>query len=58
MAGNLDFMKAFDTVPHRRMLSKLRSFGFTETMVKWVESFITGRTQQVRIDGEISEENQ
>jgi hypothetical protein len=52
----MDFMKAFDTVPHRRMLSKLRSFGFTETMVKWVESFITGRTQQVRIDGEISEE--
>ena len=52
----MDFMKAFDTVPHRRLLSKLRSFGFTSSMVNWVEAFITGRTQHVRIDGVVSEE--
>ena len=40
----MDFMKAFDTVPHRRLLSKLRSYGFTDSMVNWVEAFITGRT--------------
>ena len=52
----MDFMKAFDTVPHRRLLSKLRSYGFTDSMVNWVEAFITGRTQYVRIDGVVSEE--
>ena len=52
----MDFMKAFDTVPHRRLLSKLKSYGFTEIMIKWIEAFTTGRTQQVRIDGVLSEE--
>ena len=52
----MDFQKAFDTVPHRRLLSKIRTYGFNETMVDWIENFITGRTQRVRIDGEVSQE--
>jgi hypothetical protein len=52
----MDFMKAFDTVPHKRLLSKLKTYGFTEIMIKWIEEFITGRTQQVRIDGILSDE--
>ena len=54
----MDFMKAFDTVPHRRLLSKLRSYGFTDSMVNWVEAFITGRTQYVRIDGVVPKKKQ
>ena len=51
----MDFQKAFDTVPHRRLLSKVRTYGFNENMINWIEQFITGRTQRVRIDGEFSE---
>lgn len=52
----MDFQKAFDTVPHRRLLSKIKSYGFNKSMVDWIEDFITGRTQRVRIDGEVSDE--
>ena len=51
----MDFQKAFDTVPHQRLLSKVRTYGFNENMINWIEQFITGRTQRVRIDGEFSE---
>ena len=37
------------------MLSKLSTYGFTDSMINWVKHFITGRTQRVRIDGELSE---
>ena len=52
----MDFMKAFDVVPHRRLLSKLRSYGFSDIAVKWIQEFITMRTQKVRIDGILSDE--
>ena len=35
----LDFQKAFDTVPHRRLLQKLTSFGIHGNVLKWIESF-------------------
>ena len=52
----MDFQKAFDTVPHKRLMSKLRTYGFNELMIEWITDFIVGRTQRVRIDGELSEE--
>ncbi len=36
----LDFSKAFDTVPHRRLLSKLQSLGIEGSMLQWIESFL------------------
>ena len=51
----MDFMKAFDVVPHHRLLSKLTSYGFSELMINWIKEFITGRSQRVRIDGILSE---
>jgi len=47
----LDFSKAFDTVPHRRLLGKLRFYGITGTTLKWVEQFLIDRTQSVLCDG-------
>ncbi len=51
----MDYMKAFDTVPHKRLLSKLSSYKFTEQMSKWIADFLNQRKQQVSVNGEFSE---
>ncbi len=51
----MDYKKAFDTVPHMRLISKLKSYGFSLQITKWVESFLTGRTQQVTVNGRNSQ---
>jgi hypothetical protein len=45
----LDFAKAFDTVPHKRLLGKLRSYGITDPILSWIEAFLKNRKQRVRI---------
>ena len=47
----LDFQKAFDSVPHQRLLSNLRSYGVAGKLLAWIEAFLTGRKHQVVIDG-------
>ena len=47
----LDFKKAFDSVPHRRLLKKLEAYGIN---VKWAESFLMGRKQKVVDNGRSS----
>ena len=51
----LDFEKAFDTVPHRRLLGKLESYGIKGEILKWVEEYLNNRTQIVSVNGEYSE---
>ena len=51
----LDFSKAFDKVPHQRLLSKLSSHGIHSNLLSWFESFLSGRIQQVLCDGETSD---
>ena len=50
----LDFSKAFDKVPHRRLIAKLRYYGLDGEIANWVEDFLTNRTQQVVINGHAS----
>ena len=50
-----DFEKAFDKVPHRRLLSKLHSYGVNEELILWINSFLCGRTQCVKINSSISD---
>lgn len=38
-----DFMKAFDTVPHQRLIGKLESYGISEDLIEWGKSFLTDR---------------
>jgi hypothetical protein len=47
----LDFSKAFDKVDHKLLLTKLDYYGIRGLQLKWLESFLTGRSQQVVIDG-------
>ena len=47
----LDFTKAFDTVPHQRLLVKLKSFDINNSIISWISSFLSGRQQRVVVDG-------
>ena len=51
----LDFCKAFDTVPHYRLLAKLESFGITGSTLNIIRDFLTDRTMQVVVNGKHSE---
>ena len=42
-AAYLDFRKAFDTVPHKRLLNKLKGYSVSGPILKWIESFLTDR---------------
>ncbi len=50
----LDFSKAFDKVPHQRLLEKLCYYGINRQVRKWIEGFLVNRWQQVLIDGQSS----
>ena len=52
---NMDFQKAFDSVPHRRLLGKLESYGIQGDALGWIQAFLTGRKQKVTINGHSSE---
>ena len=43
----LDFSKAFDKVPHQRLLMKLEHYGIHGNLLSWMESFLTKRVQTV-----------
>ena len=34
-----DFEKAFDKVPHKRLISKLVPHGFNSTFINWIQDF-------------------
>ena len=51
----LDFRKAFDTVPHKRLLIKLKAHGIGEHLCSWIENWLTNRKQRVVINGEASD---
>ena len=47
----LDFRKAFDSVPHQKLLLKVESYGVSGKLKQWIASFLSGRHQQVVIKG-------
>ena len=47
----LDFSKAFDKVPHQRLISKLRAHGIGPEISRWIENWLTDRKQRVTIKG-------
>ena len=47
----LDFVKAFDKVPHKRLLYKLHFYGIRQHTLHWIDAFLSDRTQTVVLDG-------
>jgi hypothetical protein len=52
----VDFSKAFDLVPHGRLLTKIARPGVDSRIVLWIREFRLERTQRVGVGGQLSEE--
>ena len=51
----IDLRKAFDTVNHNILLSKLVHYGIRDNLLKWFESYLSGRQQYVEYNGNSSD---
>ena len=49
-----DLRKAFDSVPHKELWSKLKRFGFEENSINWFTSYLSDSFQAVSLDNELS----
>jgi hypothetical protein len=47
----MDFMKAFDKVPHRRLIKKMEGYGIGKRILNWVKDFLKNRKQNVSVNG-------
>ena len=47
----LDFSKAFDSVPHQRLLLKLDYYGICGKTAAWIKAFLSNRSQVVSVNG-------
>ena len=50
----LDFRKMFDTVPHQRLLYKLKKYGIDGQILDWISLWLTNRMQRITVDGTAS----
>ena len=51
----MDFAKAFDKVPHQRLLTKLKAHGIDGKVFQWISSWIQNRRQRVVLNGTFSD---
>ena len=51
----LDNQKAFDSVPHMRLLKKIYHLGISGNTYKWIKNFLTDRQQLVTVNGKSSQ---
>lgn len=49
-----DFKKAFDSVTHDKLITKMQAYGFTGNLLHWLQQFLSDRSQIVKIDSSYS----
>ena len=54
----LDFSKAFDKVPRQRLLQKLKAKGIDGDALRWIQNWLSNRTQAVRVGNEFSDSSE
>ena len=54
----LDFAKAFDKVPHRRLATKCEAHGISGDILEWIIEWLSGRKQRVVLNGKCSNWNE
>jgi hypothetical protein len=52
----VDFSKAFDLVPHGRLLTNIANSGVDSRLVVWIRELLLGRTQRVRVGRKLSKQ--
>ena len=51
----MDFSKAFDKVPHGRLVKKVQLLGINAGIARWIQQWLNGRSQRVMVDGCLSD---
>ena len=47
-------VKAFDTVPHQRLIRRLAAYSINDKLLKWIEDFLSNRRQRVSANWSLS----
>ena len=50
----LDYSKAFNLVPHKRLIAKLEAYGIRGDLSAWMSNFLSNRFQRVVLNGQLS----
>ena len=50
----LDFVKAFNKLPHKRLIRKMQAYGIQGSVLQWIIMLLKNSRQRVRIRGEDS----
>ena len=51
---HMDFQKAFNKVPHIRLISKIKNYGVHQSLLNWIHVYLQNRTQYVTIKNKTS----
>ena len=51
----MDYSKCFDTVVHSKLMYKLSKYGIQGSAYRWIENFLTQRTQSVKVGNVLSD---
>ena len=50
----VDFQRAFDVISHTKLIHKLTAYGISDNLLFWISSFLSNRTQCVRVNSSLS----